>query len=120
MLRYIVAWAGLLPAALLSAAPLRTLEPEAAPAPAKAKGVSAGAKAVSKPAGKGKAVNIEGQEYRSLDDYLAKLERDGWVGKPWYREVRPGVYELVTNLKPAPKKRLFTRAELERQFGFTR
>jgi hypothetical protein len=30
------------------------------------------------------------------------------------------VYELVTNLKPAPEKRLFTRAELERQFGFAR
>lgn len=100
-------------AALLVGAPLRTLEP-AGTAPSEPKVV----KHMSS-AGKGKPVTIDGEVYRSLDEYLAKLERDGWVGKAWYRQVRPGVYELVTNLKPAPKKRLFTRAELARQFGFS-
>lgn len=63
---------------------------------------------------------VDGQRYRGLDDYLAKLERDGWVGKAWYRQVRPGLYELVTNLRPPPERRLFTRVELARKFGFIR
>ncbi|HEX8388421.1 MAG TPA: hypothetical protein VF636_05340 [Sphingomonas sp.] len=63
---------------------------------------------------------VDGQPYGGLDEYLAKLERDGFVGKAWYREVRPGMYELVTNLRPPPEKRLFTRAELEREFGFAK
>lgn len=104
----------LLPAALLAASPLRTLEPSVGHPAESMKPMQ------QSPARKGKSVIIEGQEYGSLDAYLAKLERDGWVGKAWYREVRPGVYELVTNLKPPPAKRLFTRAELERKFGFQR
>ena len=68
------------------------------------------------------------QRFRTLDEYLAFLERTNPpIDKPWYREVRPGVYELVAggNLRflgadgeePQPA-RLFTREELERKFGF--
>jgi hypothetical protein len=63
------------------------------------------------------------QRFRSLDEYLAFLEKtQGPVDGPWYRQVRPGVYELQTgNLRPlgheAPK-RVFTRDELEKKFGF--
>ena len=55
---------------------------------------------------------------RTLDEHLALLEKGGHVGKAWYREVSPGVYELVTNMRPPPEKTRFTRAELARMFGF--
>jgi hypothetical protein len=65
------------------------------------------------------------QRFRSLDDYLEYLrKRQAPVDGPWYREIRPGVYELQTgNFRPlgaqAPK-RVFTREELEKKFGFSR
>lgn len=64
------------------------------------------------------------QRFRSLDEYLAHLERtQGPVDGPWYREVRPGVYEMQTgNLRldtPDGGKRTFTRQELELEFGFS-
>jgi hypothetical protein len=62
------------------------------------------------------------QRFRTLDDYLAHLERQGAVDMPWWREVEPGVYELVTSFRPidgqAPERA--TRAELMRRYGFTR
>lgn len=67
------------------------------------------------------------QRFRNLDEYLAHLERtNAPIDKPWYREIRPGVYELQTgNLRvlgadkaAGPDKRIFTREELERKFGF--
>lgn len=70
------------------------------------------------------------QRFRSLDDYLAFLERtQAPVDGPWYREIRPGVYELMTgNLRlvgplreaKQPQKQLFTREQLEKEFGFTK
>ena len=64
------------------------------------------------------------QRFRSIDEYLAHLERtQGPVDGSWYKEVRPGVYELQTgNLHldtPDGDKRTFTREELEREFGFS-
>ncbi len=64
------------------------------------------------------------QRFRSLDAYLAHLERtQGPVDGPWYKEVRPGVYKLQTgNLHldtPDGDRRTFTREELERKFGFS-
>jgi hypothetical protein len=64
------------------------------------------------------------QRFSNLDEYLAHLERtQGPVDGPWYKEVRPGIYELQTgNLhldSPGAEKRTFTRAELERKFGFS-
>lgn len=67
------------------------------------------------------------KRYRNLDEYLAHLEAaNGPVGKSWYRQVRPGVFELQTgNLRVlgadgTEAKQTFTREELERKFGFRR
>lgn len=69
------------------------------------------------------------QRFRDLDEYLAHLERtQAPIDKPWYREIRPGVFQLVTgNLRVLPtdgeeekEQRVFTREELERKFGFTK
>lgn len=69
------------------------------------------------------------QRFRTLDEYLAFLEqRNAPIDKPWFRQIRPGVYQLQTgNLRILPageesrdaSKRIFTREELERKFGFT-
>lgn len=66
-----------------------------------------------------------GRTFATLDDYLAYL-RDyaAPMDRPWYREVRPGVYRIETgNLRTgerpgAAPERLFTREDLERRFGF--
>lgn len=64
------------------------------------------------------------QRFGSLDEYLAHLElTQAPVDGPWYRQIRPGVYELQTgNLRvlegTSEPKRIFTREELEREFGF--
>lgn len=64
------------------------------------------------------------QRFSSLDAYLAHLKRRSASDGPWYREIRPGVFELQTgNFRPtdgAPRQRIFTRAELEKQFGFAK
>ena len=62
----------------------------------------------------------QGLSFAALDDYLAHLERRGATGVPWYREVRPGVYELVARRGPGAPARRATREELMRRFGFTR
>lgn len=62
-----------------------------------------------------------GRSFSSLDEYLAHLrDRAGPIGQPWYREIRPGVYELVTNRAPAGAPEVQTREELMRRFGFSR
>lgn len=62
------------------------------------------------------------ERFRTLDDYLAFLRQRGALDMPWWREVEPGVYELVTSYRPlegqAPQRA--TREELMRRFGFTR
>ena len=64
------------------------------------------------------------RRFPDLDAYLAHLERQSHMDGAWYRQVRPGVYELQTgNLRlpdGGPRKRVFTRDELERKFGFSR
>lgn len=62
-----------------------------------------------------------GRSFATLDEYLAHLrDRAGPVGQPWYREIRPGVYELVTSLRPRGEPEIYTREELMGRFGFTR
>jgi hypothetical protein len=62
-----------------------------------------------------------GKSFATLDEYLEHLRQyAGPIDKPWYREIRLGVYELVTTMRPAPAPRTFTRAELMRQYGFSR
>lgn len=107
----------ILPVAVLTpacATPLRAAGPAAIPA-----------QAPSAPGGEAmvrnhKAIN---QRFLSLDAYLAFLEKRSHLDGAWYREVRPGVYELQTgNLRlpdGPPKKRVFTRGELEKKFGFS-
>ncbi len=69
------------------------------------------------------------RRFRNLDAYLLHLEQtNGPIDKPFYREVRPGVYQLVGGnlriLSPegegeaGGKGGTFTREELEREFGF--
>jgi hypothetical protein len=65
------------------------------------------------------------QRFSNLDEYLAHLERtQGPVDGPWYKQVSPGMYELQTgNLHldvPGGEKKLFTREELEKKFGFSK
>jgi hypothetical protein len=60
-----------------------------------------------------------GQSFRTLDDYLAHLERQGAIDLPWWRQVGPGIYERVTNMRGRAPERA-TRAELMRRFGFAR
>lgn len=62
------------------------------------------------------------QRFRSLDEYLAFREKGAAMDKAWYREIKPGLYQLETgNYRgPAIEKRLFTRAELMRKYGFAR
>ena len=61
-----------------------------------------------------------GQRFRTLDDYLAHLERNGAMDLPWWRQVEPGIYELVGMRVPGQSPERATRAELMRRFGFTR
>lgn len=64
------------------------------------------------------------QRFPNLDAYLAHLKRRSAIDGPWYREIRPGVFELQTgNFRPtdgASRQRIFTRAELEKNFGFAK
>lgn len=65
-----------------------------------------------------------GRRFDTLDQYLRHLQHYGGVGLPYYREVRPGLYELVSNFRPLDgrpgRTRLYTQRELMRMFGFTR
>ena len=77
--------------------------------------------AVSTPASEGVA-NLpyaRGKTFRTLDEYLAHLETQGAVDLPWWREIRPGVYERVTSM-PEARREVATREELMRRFGFSR
>lgn len=76
---------------------------------------------------KGTSVTPINQRFASLDEYLAFLEKTSApVDGPWYKQVRPGIYQLQTgNLRvldadKAEEKRLFTRRELEKKFGFSK
>ena len=61
-----------------------------------------------------------GKKFATLDEYLAYLECfAGPIDKPWWREIRPGVYEHVTTATNA-KHEIATRAELEKRFGFSK
>ena len=61
-----------------------------------------------------------GQRFRTLDDYLAHLERQGAIDLPWWRQVEPGIYELVGMRVPGQSPERATRAELMCRFGFMR
>lgn len=62
----------------------------------------------------------QGRSFASLDEYLDFRRARGATDIPWYREVSPGVYELVARRGPGAAKQTFTRAELLAKFGFDR
>ena len=60
-----------------------------------------------------------GRSFQTLDEYLEHLERHAApIDQPWWREVRPGVYQHVKRL-PGAAPEVATRAELMKRFGFT-
>lgn len=67
------------------------------------------------------AVDVS-RRFPSLDAYLAWLQSQAHLDRAWYREVRPGLYELQPGNLRRPdgdgRRRLFTREELEKKFGF--
>ena len=63
--------------------------------------------------------HARGRRFATLDAYLAHLEQQGGIGLPWWRQVAPGVYQRVTNLRSAAPETA-TRAELMKRFGFTK
>lgn len=60
----------------------------------------------------------QGRSFASLDDYLEFRKSRGAYDVPWYREIRPGVFELVSRRGPGAQPQIHTRAELARKFGF--
>ncbi len=60
-----------------------------------------------------------GETFRTLDDYLAHLEQGGTIDLPWWREIRPGVYEHMVRMRGAERETA-TREELMQRFGFER
>ena len=63
-----------------------------------------------------------GHSFANLDEYLTYLEKyNGPIDLPWWREVKPGLYELVAHIpgRAGPAERA-TRAELVKRFGFER
>ena len=61
-----------------------------------------------------------GKSFGTLDEYLHHLERyAGPIDQPWWREIRPGVYEHVKRM-PGAQRETATRQELMKRFGFTR
>jgi hypothetical protein len=108
-------------AAALAASPYRPLTDSKPPAThsacAKEKKVAAG-----KLVGQGVA-NLPfamGKTFSSLDEYLNHLECFAApIDKPWWKQIRPGVYEHVKTATHA-KREIATRAELMKRFGFSR
>jgi hypothetical protein len=61
-----------------------------------------------------------GKSFRTLDEYLQHLERYAApIDQPWWREIRPGVYEHVKRM-PGAERQIATREELMKRFGFSR
>ncbi len=61
-----------------------------------------------------------GKSFYTLDQYLEHLERYARpIDQPWWREIRPGVYEHVKRM-PEAQRETATRAELMKRFGFSR
>ena len=79
-----------------------------------------GAQAPSQGGGIARLPFARGKTFRTLDDYLAHLERQGAIDLPYWQQVRPGPYERVTSRAPAGPPERATRAELMRRFGFAR
>ena len=61
-----------------------------------------------------------GHSFVSLDEYLDYLERtNGPIDLPWWRKVKPDLYEHMVRMPEAGSERA-TRAQLLERFGFSR
>lgn len=60
----------------------------------------------------------QGRSFASLDEYLEFRKARGAHDVPWYREIRPDLYELVSRRGPGTEAQTYTREELARKFGF--
>lgn len=61
-----------------------------------------------------------GRRFRTLDEYLQHLETHAApIDQPWWRQIRPGVYEHVKRMPGAPRETA-SREELMKRFGFSR
>ena len=60
-----------------------------------------------------------GKSFCSLDAYLAHLEVQGAIDLPYWRQIRPGVYEHVRRM-PGATRETATRAQLSKRFGFSK
>lgn len=61
-----------------------------------------------------------GHRFCALDEYLWYLERYAApIDQPWWRPIRPGVYEHVKRMTGA-KPEIATRAQLMKRFGFSK
>lgn len=60
-----------------------------------------------------------GKVFYALDEYLAYLEQQSAIDLPWWRQIRPGVYERVARM-PEAQREIATREELMRRFSFER
>jgi hypothetical protein len=72
----------------------------------------------SRPGGVANLPFARGRTFATLDEYLAYRRSLGATDVPWYREVRPGVYELVSRRPHGAEPQTFTRQELLERFGF--
>jgi hypothetical protein len=68
-----------------------------------------------------------GRRFDTLDEYILHLQqRARPIGLPWYKQIRPDVYELqIGNIRKleevdTAQERVSTRDELERKFGFSK
>ena len=93
---------------------------KSAPAQAKPAALNKKSQPCDAAQGVAKLPYAHGHSFCSLDEYLAHLERHaGPIDQPWWRPVRPGVYEHVKRM-PGAKREIATRAELMKRFGFTK
>ena len=62
----------------------------------------------------------KGRTFLTLDEYLDFLKcHAAPIDQPWWREVRPGVYQHMKRMRGA-RPELATRAELMQRFGFSK
>lgn len=77
---------------------------------------------MAQPAGEDGVANLpyaRGRIFYSLDEYLTYLEKQGAIDLPYWREVKPGLYEHVVRM-PEAKPEFASREELMQRFGFKR
>ena len=60
----------------------------------------------------------QGKTFATLDEYLAHLKVLGTMDLPYYEEVAPGRYQLISGRGSGQSPRFFTREQLLKKYGF--